>query len=170
MQRYPPPLIIIDLLAPATLVGAPSTRPPPGPAGSIGTIHGPSHGRTRNNDPREESAPSRPSSVPPTTPTQGLAQPEAFEPSIPHLGTDTPQPRPHSFRILKPAQEYAAFNQHTTQLISSGTPSSMHPVWIAHTDQVWSTMFRSAQTSPLFQLRHVDTTSALAPNRSAQSI
>ncbi|KZV37928.1 lysine histidine transporter-like 7 [Dorcoceras hygrometricum] len=30
------------LLAPATMAKAPSDRPPPGPAGSIGTIHGPS--------------------------------------------------------------------------------------------------------------------------------
>ncbi|KZV19683.1 hypothetical protein F511_42566 [Dorcoceras hygrometricum] len=30
------------LLAPATMVGAPSTIPPPGPIGSFGTSHGPS--------------------------------------------------------------------------------------------------------------------------------
>ncbi|KZV43228.1 hypothetical protein F511_38520 [Dorcoceras hygrometricum] len=53
----------------------PPTGLPPGPAGPSQTSHGPIHGRTRENDPREENACSRPSGAPLATSTQDLAQP-----------------------------------------------------------------------------------------------
>ncbi|KZV28788.1 hypothetical protein F511_29918 [Dorcoceras hygrometricum] len=63
-----------DVIRPPMVKATPA-GPPLGPVGASQTSHGPSHGRTRENDQREETARSRPSGSPSTTSTQDLDQP-----------------------------------------------------------------------------------------------
>ncbi|KZV47487.1 hypothetical protein F511_33327 [Dorcoceras hygrometricum] len=63
-------------------------------------------------------------------------------------------------------REYAALNQHSAQRTSSGTSSNTHPAWITYTNPVRSTVLRSAQTSPLFQLSQLATDSYQHKNNS----
>ncbi|KZV35731.1 hypothetical protein F511_14086 [Dorcoceras hygrometricum] len=57
-RRDQPPQTHVDLPAPATLAGAPPAGPPPGPAGPIGTNHGPNRAPHLTNDAPESGSPS----------------------------------------------------------------------------------------------------------------
>ncbi|KZV32150.1 hypothetical protein F511_29748 [Dorcoceras hygrometricum] len=56
-RRDQQPQTHVDLSAPSTLDGAPPVGPPPGPAGAIGTNHGPNRAPHLANDAPESGSP-----------------------------------------------------------------------------------------------------------------
>ncbi|KZV25586.1 putative lipid-A-disaccharide synthase, mitochondrial [Dorcoceras hygrometricum] len=119
---------------------------------------------------------------------QNVGLEEGFPTEVPSLKSDQPisgnRKKSQSYSKVKPAQtsllyqlrhtnqlrKYTVFNQHSARLTSSGT-STTHTQLGSLTNPVWSTVLRSAQTSPSFQLRYTDTKNHIAfPNRPALSI